>query len=138
MNKKISYSALLAFSLVELMISLITISLIAAAFAPVITKKLSKNNITVGSFGGGGGGGGASLECSGISDCILCKDKVILKNIPNLSDIHNMCEILRTIGCEVVEKQDQTIINSKNINSYVLPSELTNKLRASIFLLGPL
>ena len=54
MNKKISYNALLAFSLVELMISLITISLIAAAFAPVITKKLSHGTITVGSFGGSG------------------------------------------------------------------------------------
>lgn len=54
MDKKISYSALLAFSLVELMISLITISLISAAFAPVITKKLSNGAITVGSFGGGG------------------------------------------------------------------------------------
>ena len=73
-----------------------------------------------------------------LAGCILCKDKVTLKNIPNLSDIHNMCEILRTLGCKVVEKQDQIIINSKNINSYALPSELTNKLRASIFLLGPL
>lgn len=36
-----------AFSLVELMISLILISLISAAFAPVITKKLSKNVTTV-------------------------------------------------------------------------------------------
>ena len=44
-----------AFSLVELMISLITISLIAAAFAPVITKKLSHGTITVGSFGGSSG-----------------------------------------------------------------------------------
>ncbi len=43
------------FSLVELMISLITISLITAAFAPIVTKKLSSMGITVGSFGGGNG-----------------------------------------------------------------------------------
>lgn len=47
----------LGFSLVELMISLIVISLITAALAPVITKKLTSGTITVGSFGGGGGGG---------------------------------------------------------------------------------
>ena len=41
------------FSLVELMISLITISLITAAFAPIVTKKLSSMGITIGSFGGG-------------------------------------------------------------------------------------
>lgn len=71
------------FSLVELSVSLIVISLLTASFAPVITKKLSKNNITVGSFGGGGGGGGASLECSGISDCILCKDNICYTCIKN-------------------------------------------------------
>ena len=37
----------IAFSLVELMISLITISCIAAAFAPVITKRLSSNSAAV-------------------------------------------------------------------------------------------
>ena len=45
--------ALSAFSLVELMISLITVSLITAAFAPIITKKLSHGAITLGTFGGG-------------------------------------------------------------------------------------
>ena len=36
-----------AFSLVELMISLITISFIAAAFTPIITKKMKKSNVSV-------------------------------------------------------------------------------------------
>ena len=39
--------ALKGFSLVELMISLITISCIAAAFTPVITKKLKKQDIAL-------------------------------------------------------------------------------------------
>ena len=38
-----------AFSLIELMISLVIISMIAAAFTPVITKKLSSNSIIPGS-----------------------------------------------------------------------------------------
>ena len=57
------FKKFIAFSLVELMISLITISLITAAFAPVITKKLSAGTITVGSFGGGGG---SSMDMSEI------------------------------------------------------------------------
>ena len=40
-------SGRVAFSLVELMISLITISCIAAAFTPVITKKLKKQDIAL-------------------------------------------------------------------------------------------
>ena len=38
---------LIAFSLVELMISLITISCIVAAFTPVITKKLKKQDVAI-------------------------------------------------------------------------------------------
>ncbi len=40
----------LAFSLIELLISLIVISLLISAFAPIITKKLKASDITVGSF----------------------------------------------------------------------------------------
>ncbi len=39
-----------AFSLIELLISLIIISLLLGAFAPIITKKLKATDITVGSF----------------------------------------------------------------------------------------
>ena len=55
LSKKINI--LKGFSLVELMISLIAISLITAAFAPVVTKKLSSIGISVGSFSGGNSGG---------------------------------------------------------------------------------
>ncbi len=43
-----------SFSLIELLISLIIISLILAAFSPLITKKLKASDITVGSFGNNG------------------------------------------------------------------------------------
>ena len=59
-----------AFSLIELMISLVTISLITAAMAPVITKKLSTGTITVGSFGGSGGGI-IPASCN-ITNCYEC------------------------------------------------------------------
>ena len=58
-----------AFSLVELLVSLITISLITAALAPVITKKLSAGTITVGSFGGGGGSSTYTGEPRSQEDC---------------------------------------------------------------------
>ena len=60
------------FSLVELLISLIVISCITAAFTPLITKKFATN---IG-FGGGGGGDIPSIssDCSSrySSDCLLC------------------------------------------------------------------
>ncbi len=42
-----------AFSLIELLISLIIISLLIGAFAPIITKKLKATDVTVGSFSNG-------------------------------------------------------------------------------------
>ena len=41
-----------AFSLIELMISLIAISVIAASFAPVMSKKMKASSLGVGSSGG--------------------------------------------------------------------------------------
>ena len=47
MNKK--FKMMSAFSLVELMISLIVISIVTAAFAPVVTKKLKTSDMSIGS-----------------------------------------------------------------------------------------
>lgn len=69
---------------------------------------------------------------------ILCQDKVVLENIPSLSDIDSTCDILSSIGCKVEKMGDKIIIDSTNINNFSISHELTNKLRASIFLLGPL
>ena len=72
------YSKKLAFSLIELLISLIVISCITAAFTPIITKKFSS-----GVFGGGGSSNGWSDECKDISpSCKLCyKDNCIMCSI---------------------------------------------------------
>lgn len=58
-----------AFSLVELMISLITISIISAAFAPIITKKLSANTISVGGNNSNGDGDAGKADICGGKTC---------------------------------------------------------------------
>ncbi|MBQ0017082.1 MAG: UDP-N-acetylglucosamine 1-carboxyvinyltransferase [Clostridiales bacterium] len=73
-----------------------------------------------------------------LAGSILCKGKVVLHNVPNLTDITNMCKILRVLGCKVIRKNGTISVDSSGINRFDLPIELTNKLRASIFLLGPL
>ena len=67
------------FSLIELLISLIVISCITAAFTPLITKKFATN---IG-FGGGGGGNAdssISTDCGTkfSSDCLLCSSSECL------------------------------------------------------------
>ncbi len=53
-NKRIIFlKKLKSFSLIEILISLIIISLLVAAFTPIITKKLKASDISIGSFGSG-------------------------------------------------------------------------------------
>lgn len=60
-----------AFSLIELLISLIIISLVAAAFTPVLTKNLKKQTIAVSA-----NNSGITSECDKIdSNCELCYEK---------------------------------------------------------------
>ncbi|MBR1616626.1 hypothetical protein IJ670_00595 [bacterium] len=66
-------SRIFAFSLIELLISLIAISCITAAFAPVISKKLMSNSISIGSTSNNNSGGGFSQDCTDISpNCQTC------------------------------------------------------------------
>lgn len=89
-----------AFSLIELMISLIVISLVAAAFVPVITKKLVKSSIVAGSMGNNGSNG-VSSNCSKISeDCTLCAGDTCLS-------CKNKCgtgEVLNSQNCKCEDK----------------------------------
>ncbi len=68
-----------AFSLIELLISLIVISCITAAFTPLITKKFSSGVFGFGSSGGESSGP-VSTKCDDkfTAECLLCNDKACL------------------------------------------------------------
>ncbi len=73
-----------AFSLVEILVALIIVSLVVAALAPVITKKLSSAGITIGGGGGGGDEPEIELECSDIDpNCVACADDKCVKCATN-------------------------------------------------------
>ena len=69
---------------------------------------------------------------------LLSSEESILENVPDLSDVRFMAEILRELGAEV-EKLDRTTwkINPTSI-VHAAPYELVRKMRASVCLLGPL
>ena len=88
----------LAFSLVELMISLITISLITAALAPVITKKLSAGTITVGSFGGGSATSTYTGEPRSQADCDKISTSLMFISSADSGNPKNLCVTRYNIG----------------------------------------
>ncbi len=73
-----------------------------------------------------------------IASSILCEGVTIIYNCPDIVDVHSMVEILEGLGCQI-EFSDNTLkIDSTNCNSNNIPSDMTNKLRSSVMLLGPL
>lgn len=70
---------------------------------------------------------------------LLTKDVCILRNVPHLTDVGIMADVIRKLGVHVEWKEDNSLyIDSDNFNNYEAPYELVKMMRASILVMGPL
>ena len=69
---------------------------------------------------------------------LLSDEKVTIDNIPNISDIDNLNEILKYLGASVERKEDRIIIDPTTIENKAIPEEAATKLRASYYFMGAL
>lgn len=70
---------------------------------------------------------------------LLAQDVCRIENIPNISDVSCMVKILSNMGACVKYLNKHTIeIDTRHVNSYIVPHEMTKKLRASYYLIGAL
>jgi len=69
---------------------------------------------------------------------ILSEQEIKLKNIPLITDIDVMINILNTLGIQARRNQEDLVINPKGIHPEPLPFDLVHSLRASFFCIGPL
>ncbi len=67
---------------------------------------------------------------------LLCSEPVTLHNVPDLSDVDVMCEILDSLGAKVTRGAHQVQIDPTHIHAGDIPEELTAKMRASVLILG--
>ena len=73
-----------------------------------------------------------------IAAALLGQGRCVLHNVPQISDIDVMSNVLRRLGA-TVERQDHTlVVDTAAVDSYETPYELVSKMRASISVLGPL
>lgn len=70
--------------------------------------------------------------------CLLTRDTLRLRNVPPLTDITGMGEILGALGVAVTRSGDSIELNGDHISKAAPPYELVNSLRASFFCIGPL
>jgi len=68
---------------------------------------------------------------------LLTPEKCVLHNVPDLSDIRFMLEILRQLGAEVTFDSGTVTTRAEKVISEV-PYDLVRKMRASICVLGPI
>jgi UDP-N-acetylglucosamine 1-carboxyvinyltransferase len=70
--------------------------------------------------------------------CLLAPGKSLLRNVPNLNDLKAMAHLLRVLGARVDYGKGSMSIDSKDVCYSEAPYELVSKMRASIYVLGPL
>lgn len=76
------------------------------------------------------------LPC--LAACLLTEEEVILRNVPNISDIGVFSDLLRYLGAEIEEGDHLMKVKCKNIKASILPEDLVTKVRASVLLVGPI
>ena len=74
---------------------------------------------------------------------LLTRDRVKIKNIPNLSDIFTLIKLIKTLGSEYELKNENNssynlIVQTKKIKNNIASYDLVRKMRASFWVLAPL
>lgn len=73
-----------------------------------------------------------------IASTVLLDFEVGFLNCPRIKDVDVMLEILSAIGGKYRYEKDVLFVDCSSVYLYELPCELCKKIRASVFLLGPL
>lgn len=69
---------------------------------------------------------------------VIADGVTVIHNVPRISDVDVMADVLRALGAHVDQDDHTVIIDTSGITSYETPYELVAKMRASISILGPL
>jgi UDP-N-acetylglucosamine 1-carboxyvinyltransferase len=71
---------------------------------------------------------------------LLSEEPLTLTNVPRLSDIRTMTELLESLGCEVASLQGGRVlaIGTAKITNHTAHYDIVRKMRASIGVLGPM
>ena len=69
---------------------------------------------------------------------ILCDEKVTIDNIPSISDIQALKEILNHLGASINEEDATMTIDPTVITNKEIPEEISSKLRASYYFMSAL
>jgi len=74
-----------------------------------------------------------------VAACLLTGEPVTLRNVPLITDVETMLELVADLGVDVEQSGPNEVrIHANEISKHDLDEELCSKIRASILLAGPL
>ncbi len=79
----------------------------------------------------------AALPC--LAATLLTDEPVVLRNVPEIEDVHVIMDILRLLGCSVEKVACNAYrLQTLDVKGHEVPPHLAQKVRASILFAGPL
>ena len=82
-------------------------------------------------------GGSKNSALPILAATLLTRERCVIEQVPDLSDIHYMLTILSQLGCEVERASGVVQVRADKILTEA-PYEIVRKMRASVCVLGPL
>src|SRR5574344_260204 len=69
---------------------------------------------------------------------ILSSNKSVIYNVPEITDIEYLIDIMQLLNCKVTHQKDALYIDSSNLHNKPIPEELSVQMRASYYFMGAL
>lgn len=84
--------------------------------------------------------GGKNTSLAVIPATLLAEEPCQLENLPDIQDVRVLVQILRSLGAQVDWKPDQQqmLVEPRTVKSDTVPFKLSQKMRASYYLMGAL
>jgi UDP-N-acetylglucosamine 1-carboxyvinyltransferase len=73
-----------------------------------------------------------------LSSVLLAEEPVVLRNVPDVSDVKTKLRLLAEFGCEVEWREQTLFIDPSGIHDYEPDEESVRQIRTSFYLLGPI
>ncbi len=83
-------------------------------------------------------GGAKNAVLKMMAAALLVDGCTTLRNVPDLTDVHMMADVIRHLGAKVEIRPGEVEIDARQITDFEAPYELVSQLRASFVVLGPL
>lgn len=82
--------------------------------------------------------GGKNAVLPILAGTVMCRERCVIRECPKLSDVDAALDILRYLGAVVSRDGDTITVDPRPVERWDIPRELMNKMRGSVFFIGPL